>query len=157
GGEPPRPGSTFRNPDLAALLETLAKRDSVASFYKGDVADRIAAAFRAHSGLVTAADLAAYQAREVEPLSFTWHGATVRPPRRTAGGLTTLETLAVLKALGWDQWDANDPRWLRGQLEALRLAWDDRLKYLGDPDQANVPIRRLLSAVHTRELATLVQ
>src|SRR5262249_60185082 len=66
GGEPPRPGSTFRNPDLAALLETLAKRDSVASFYKGDVADRIAAAFRAHSGLVTAADPAAYQARERE-------------------------------------------------------------------------------------------
>src|SRR5262249_6564317 len=94
---------------------------------------------------------------QVEPLSFTWHGATVRTPPPTAGGLTTLETLAVLKALGWDQWDANDPRWLRGQLEALRLAWDDRLKYLGDPDQANVPIRRLLSAGHTRELATLVQ
>ncbi len=157
GGEPPRPGGTFRNPDLARLLETLAKRDSVASFYNGDVADRIAATFREHGGLVTAADLATYQAREVEPLSFTWRGATVRTPPPTAGGLTILEALAMLKALGWDAWDANDPRWLRAQLEALRLAWDDRLKHLGDPDRANVPIGRLLSAGHTREHAKLVQ
>jgi gamma-glutamyltranspeptidase/glutathione hydrolase len=138
-------------------LETLAKRGSAESCYRGDIAAKIAAAFQAHGGLVTAADLAGYHAHEVEPLSFTWRGATVRMPRPTAGGLTILEAPAVLKALGWDTWDDKDDRSLRAQHEALRLAWDDRLKYLGDPQQADVPVSRLLSEQHAESLAATVQ
>src|SRR5579883_535813 len=101
GGGPPAEGGTFKNPELAALLQTLADRGSVATFYKGDIADRIAGAFREHGGLVTAADLAAYKAAEVVPLAFGWNGYTVYTPPPTAGGLTVLQTLAALKALGW--------------------------------------------------------
>src|SRR5205085_9714934 len=97
-------------PDLAARLESLANAGSVESFYKGAIASKIAAAFAAHGGLVTAADLANYRALEVEPLSFTWNGFTVRTPPPTAGGATLLEALGVLKALGWDTWPADDPR-----------------------------------------------
>src|SRR5262249_55688665 len=71
-GQPLKAGTTFRNPDLAKMLETLARRNSVDSFYRGDIARQIAAAFKKHGGLVTAADLAAYQAREVAPLELTW-------------------------------------------------------------------------------------
>ena len=65
GGEPPKVGSPFKNPDLAAMLETLAQRGSVESFYNGDIAAKIATAIRAGGGLVTEADLAAYRAHEV--------------------------------------------------------------------------------------------
>jgi gamma-glutamyltranspeptidase/glutathione hydrolase len=156
GGEPPAAGSTLRNPDLAALLETLAERGSVDSFYRGDIAARIAATFHAHGGLVTEADMAAYRAREVKPLALNWHGATIRTPPPTAGGMTVLEALAVLKTLGWATWDAKDPLLLRAQLEALRLAWDDRLKLLGDPQKVEMPIGRLLSERHAASLAAKV-
>jgi gamma-glutamyltranspeptidase/glutathione hydrolase len=129
----------------------------VEAFYRGDIAAKIAAAFRANGGLVTEADLAAYQARDVEPLSLTWRGATIHTPPPTAGGLTVLEALAVLKSLGWDTWDAKDSRFLFAGLEALRLAWDDRLKLLGDPRKAEVPINRLLSEMHVKTLAGRVE
>src|SRR6185503_12661496 len=77
-GEPFAAGDTFRNPDLAALLATLAQRNSVESFYRGDIAQRIADDFKKHGGLVTAKDLAAYRAREAEPLSLTWRGFEIR-------------------------------------------------------------------------------
>jgi gamma-glutamyltranspeptidase/glutathione hydrolase len=156
GGEPPKAGATLKNPELAALLELLAKHGSVEPFYRGEVAARIAAAFQAHGGLVTTADLAAYRARAVEPLALAWHGHTIRTPPPTAGGLTTLEALAVLKHLGWDRWEATDPRLVRARLEALRLAWDDRLRYLGDPEKAAVPVDRLLSEGHIAGLADKV-
>src|SRR5207248_2072012 len=57
--EPPAIGQVMRNPDLAALLEKLAERNSVDAFYRGDVARTIATEFRKHGGLVTEADLAA--------------------------------------------------------------------------------------------------
>jgi gamma-glutamyltranspeptidase/glutathione hydrolase len=157
GGASPKAGSVMKNTDLAGLLETLAKRGSVESFYRGDIAAKLAAAYRQHGGLVTEADLAAYQAREVDPLTLTWRGATVRTPPPTAGGATVLETLAILKDLGWDQWPADDPRLFRARLEALRLAWDDRLKYFGDPVKGNVRLSRILSTEHATELAAKVQ
>jgi gamma-glutamyltranspeptidase/glutathione hydrolase len=157
GGKPPVVGGTFNNPELAAMLETLASRGSVESFYKGDIAAKIAAAIRAGGGLVTEADLAAYEARVVEPVSFTWKGLTVRTPPPTAGGATTVQTLAILKALKWDKWNQSEPKWLNGQVEALRLAWDDRLRYYGDPTKVDVPLNRLLGESHARELAAIVE
>jgi gamma-glutamyltranspeptidase/glutathione hydrolase len=155
-GEPLNAGSTFRNPDLARLLETLAKRNSVDSFYRGDIGRQIAAAFQKHGGLVTAADLAAYQAREVVPLELTWRGYSIRTAPLTAGGATILQALRILQALGWDQWKAADPRSTHARLEALRLAWDDRLKWFGDPQKVTVPLQRLFSKGHIKELADRV-
>lgn len=152
-GEPPKEGATFRNPDLAAMLEKLAAAGSVEPFYRGEIAERIADAFQKNGGLVTVADLAAYQAREVRPLAFEWNGCSIRTPPPTAGGLTTLEALAILKALGWSEWDAESDRAKRAVLEALRAAWRDRLRWLGDPEKADVPTARLLSVQHVKQLA----
>ncbi|HXG10132.1 MAG TPA: gamma-glutamyltransferase [Gemmataceae bacterium] len=156
-GEPLKPGSTFRNPDLADLLQSLAERKSVEPFYRGDIARRIAAAFRKHGGLVTEKDLAAYQAREVEPLEFSWRGIQVRTAPLTAGGATVLEALAILKALGWEAFPTHDPKALHARLEALRIAWDDRLRLLGDPDQVKVPLERLLSETYAKDMAARVE
>jgi gamma-glutamyltranspeptidase/glutathione hydrolase len=155
-GEPPKAGATLKNPDLAAMLETLAQRGSVESFYRGDIAEKIAAAFRQNGGLVTEADLTAYRAHEVAPLELVWRGYSIRTPPPTAGGLTVLQALATLKALGWEKWPPRDPRARRARLEALRLAWDDRLKLLGDPTKIDVPIARLLGEDHARESAERV-
>ncbi len=156
GGEPLKAGAVLRNPDLAALFDDLAKAKSVEPFYKGAPAKRIAAAFKAGGGLVTAADLAAYRARVVEPLALKWRGFSAHTPPPAAGGATALEALAVLKALGWDDWKADDARSSRAALEALRLAWDDRLRLLGDPGKEEGPARRLLGDDHAKALAERV-
>jgi gamma-glutamyltranspeptidase/glutathione hydrolase len=155
-GEPPKAGTVLRNPDLAALLESLARAKSVEPFYRDEPARRIAAAFQAGGGLVTADDLAAYRARVVEPLRLSWGGFSIHTPPPTAGGATVLQALAILEALGWDGWKADDPRAARAGLEALRLAWDDRLRLLGDPGQEPGPAPRLLGAEHVKRQADQV-
>jgi len=178
-GKPLDRGTAFRNPELADLLETLAKRNSVDSFYRGDIAKQIAREFQKHGGLVTADDLAAYQAREVKPLVLDWNGHAIHTAPLTAGGLTVLQALTTLKAMGWEKQAADDPaaaerhgdrslqRWekqaaddpatAQAVLETLRIAWNDRLTLLGDPSEADVPIARLLSDDYARQSAERVE
>jgi gamma-glutamyltranspeptidase / glutathione hydrolase len=81
GGAPLVEGDTFRNPDLAAMLQKLADKGRVDAFYKGDIADVIAAAFKKNGGLVTAADLAAFEPQEVSSLVLEWQGHAIHTPR----------------------------------------------------------------------------
>ena len=62
-----------------------------------------------------------------------------------------------MKALRWEKWDPAAPKCLAGQLEALRLAWGDRLQYFGDLTKADVPLDRLLSEAHARQSAAKVE
>jgi gamma-glutamyltranspeptidase/glutathione hydrolase len=155
-GLPLPEGALFRNPDLADLLESLAARGSTESFYCGDVARKIAAAFERNGGLVTARDLAAYRARAVEPLVLPWRGWAIHTAPLTAGGLTILQTLRTLEALGWPGWARGAFRVTHARLEVQRLAWQDRLRLLGDPEHARVPVERLLSERHAKDSAARV-
>ena len=151
-GKPLPASERFCNPELADMLATLAKRGSVESFYRGDIAQRIADAFQKNDGLVTAKDLAGYQAREVQPLTLMLGDSTIHTAPLTAGGLTALQALSILSAMKWDRMDAGIPR-THARLEAMRLAWRDRLTLLGDPDFSAVPTAKLLSAEYARECA----
>jgi gamma-glutamyltranspeptidase/glutathione hydrolase len=151
-GEPLAEGATLKNLDLAQMLEELAKAGNVRPFYQGKIAERIAAAFKANDGLVTAADLAGFKAVEVAPLTLNWNGFSIHTPPPTSGGLTYLQALAALKALNWT--GQSDPRiWI----EALRIAWTDRFKYLGDPSQVEVPIAKLLSDEYAKRSAERIR
>jgi gamma-glutamyltranspeptidase/glutathione hydrolase len=155
--ELPKAGTVHRNPQLADLLEKLAEQNSVEAFYRGDIARQVAAAFKCHGGLVTAEDLASYRAREVEPLELCWNGFSIRTAPLTAGGLTVLQALAMLKALAWEKLPRDEPRELHARLECLRVAWDDRLKLFGDPEKSKVLIERLLSEEYAKERAAQVR
>lgn len=154
--QPRQAGEILRNPDLAKLLSTLADRNSVEPFYRGDLAQRIAEAYQKNGGLVTVNDLAAYHAREVAPLDFKWNDFAIFTAPLTAGGLTILEAFSILKALNWGA-EPSAPASTHAQLETLRLAWKDRLELLGDPEKVAVPVARLLSADYARELAAKVE
>jgi len=154
-GEPPPVGERLRNPDLAKLLRTLAERNSVDSFYRGDIAQRLADEFKRNGGLVTEKDLANYHAREVEPLNLRWNEFSVFTAPLTAGGLTVLQALSVLKELKWETM-RDSLTSLHARLEAIRLAWKDRLTLFGDPEIVKVPVRHLLSLDYSRELAAKV-
>jgi len=155
-GEPLAAGEKLRNLDLAKLLRTLAERNSVESFYRGDIAQRLADEFKKNGGLVTAKDLANYHAREVEPLTMKWNDFSVFTAPLTAGGLTVLQALSILKEAKWQT--MNDPLTsAHARLEAIRLAWKDRVTLFGDPEKVKVPVKHLLSAHYVRELAAKVE
>jgi gamma-glutamyltranspeptidase / glutathione hydrolase len=155
-GDAPLPGTMLRNPDLAALLETLAADGSVGRFYDGSIARQIAAAFKKNGGLVTEKDLGAYRAREVTPLEFNWRSYSIRTAPLPAGGASVLQALAILRAVGWERFAAGSPQDLHARLEALRLAWDDRLRLFGDPLHVDVPLDKLLSEAYAKEQAIRV-
>jgi len=140
-----------RNVALLGLLKTLAERNSVESFYNGDIARKIADAFRSNGGLVTVDDLASYRAREVEPLKIEWNGMTVHTAPLTSPGLMLVEAISFLKAVNWQK--LPDLQRLHSKLEALRIAWADRQHNYGDPDQVKVPIARLRSGDHVGGMA----
>jgi gamma-glutamyltranspeptidase/glutathione hydrolase len=155
-GEPYKAGETFRNQDLAKLLAALAKDNSVESFYRGSIAQQIADAFGRNGGLVTANDLAGYRAREIEPLRLDWKGFSIFTAPLTAGGLTVFQALSILKALKWDGLPPNTARAHR-RVEALRVAWRDRLEFLGDPDKSRVPVQGLLSEASSHKIAQEIE
>ncbi len=143
GGRAPEEGEVWHNRDLARLLRVLAKDNSAEAFYHGPIARQIAAAFYESGGLLTADDLAAYRAVEVEPIELRQGAFSIYTAPLTAGGFTSMEALGILQAL---QWKALPPdRRAHARIEALRLAWADRLNLLGDPSFSSVPAVELLS------------
>ncbi len=138
------PTDLRRNAALTGLFKTLAARNSGETFYRGDLAEKIAAAFRQNGGLVTTADLAAFRARELAPLALEmWNGLTVHTAPLPASGLVLLEAFAALKALDWPK--LPPPARLQAKVEALRIGWADRLATFGDPDHVKVPVEKILS------------
>lgn len=145
------PRQKQRNLALARLLKTIAARNSADSFYRGDIADTIAAAFQKNGGLVTKADLAAYRAHELAPLSIGWNGLVAHTVPLPSTGLLMLEAMAILKALDWPKLSA--PQRLHAKLEALRIAWADRTRHFGDPEVVPVPVEQLISPAYAGEMA----
>lgn len=157
-GQPLAAADRYANPDVARMLESLAKDNSVEAFYRGEIGKQIAAAFAKNGGLVTAADMAAYQAREVEPLPlFFGEGWMIFTAPLTAGGATVLEALAILQESSWTRRDPDSPDTAQLQVEALRFAWQDRLQLLGDPEHTAAPLARLLSNEYVRGAADEIE
>lgn len=154
-GDPPKASETFRNPDLAELLTTLARANSVTAFYRGDIAQRIADGFRKNGGLVTAEDLGVYEAKFVPPLTLSWADKVIHTAPLTAGGLSVLQMLQLMKVLDESSLPEGLPR-THARVEAMRLVWRDRLTLLGDPNHSKIPIDHLLSEDSARTSAELV-
>ena len=150
-GRPPVAGDTLRQEDLARTLELIAD-SGAATFYRGGIADRIVQQMARSGGIITRADLAAYQAKWRDPLETTyrgWHVIGMPPP--SSGGVTVAEILNVLE--GYDPLPAfGTAPLLHLWIEAMRRAFTDRNRYLGDPDFAPMPIDRLTSKAYAAGL-----
>ena len=155
-GEAPARGSRFRQPDLARTLEAISE-SGAAGFYTGWVADSIAAEMRRGGGLITKADLAAYEAVWREPIEIDYRGWTlISMPPPSSGGVTMGQILNIVEswelgALGW-----HSPQAIHLAVEAMRRAYADRNFYLGDPDFVAMPIDRLLSQSYADSLADTI-
>ena len=140
-------------PDLAKSLRAIAT-DGPDAFYTGWIADLIAEDMAANGGLITKADLAAYKAKERTPVTGKFLGYDlISMPPPSSGGTALIETLNVLEAAGIQKKPRGSPEALHLVAEAMRRAYLDRARFLGDPDFVEVPVARLTSKSHARTLA----
>lgn len=146
GGEPLAVGETLRNPALAAILREIAERGSEALRH-GPIAEDLVARVQGHAerpGSLSLADLAGYEARRREALCSPWRAYRVCGfPPPSSGHLTVMQILGLLERLpAVDPLDAegvpSEP-WLHQFLEASRLAFADRNRYIADPDFVDAP------------------
>ncbi|MEX0891098.1 MAG: gamma-glutamyltransferase [Gemmatimonadota bacterium] len=147
-GRPPRAGSTWRNPELAAVLERIAE-EGPAGFYEGETARLIVAEMARGNGIIALADLAAYEAHWREPVAFDYRGhRVISMPPPSSGGITLALMANILE--GWEPADFGwrDARWLHLEAEAMRRAFADRNHYLGDSDFVDFPRERLVSQAY---------
>jgi gamma-glutamyltranspeptidase/glutathione hydrolase len=155
-GTPWQEGDRLVLPDLARSLSAIAA-DGPDAFYKGWIADRIAADMAAHGGLITKADLARYQAKTRTPIRTTFLGYDILSmPPPSSGGVTLAEMLNMLELLHIERTTRLSPAAIHLMVEAMRRAYLDRARYLGDPDFTRIPIKTLVSKMHARELAATI-
>lgn len=158
-GSPQPVGATVRNPALAATLEAIA-RNGAEVFYRGDRAERIAAAVAAATPRpkpMTASDLAAYSATERPPVCGSYRGYRIcgmGPP--SSGGIAVLETLGMLERFDLTALGARNPVTWHLFLEAQRLAYADRELYIADSDFVSVPVRGLIDPAYLAERSKLI-
>jgi gamma-glutamyltranspeptidase / glutathione hydrolase len=142
--ETARYGDMLVQPELAVTLKRIRDRGA-SDFYEGETAQKLAAAMAAHGGLITLADLKAYQAVEQEPLRGRYHGdEIITAPPPSAGGVGLLQMLGMLEGSGYEKAGPGSAAAIHYVTEVMRRAYADRSEYFGDPDFYQVPVRKLL-------------
>jgi gamma-glutamyltranspeptidase/glutathione hydrolase len=147
GGHAPDSGATLVQADLARTLQTLAD-SGPGTFYTGWIADSIVAEMGRGGGLITRADLAAYEPHWRDPVTFTYRGYTVLSMApASSGGITLALILNMLE--GTDSLPAfGSAAQVHLLTEAMRRAFADRNHYLGDPAYVTMPIEALVSQAY---------
>ena len=171
-GRVPAIGEIFRQPNLAATLRAIAAAERAAldkgadrvkaieagrdEFYKGSVGRRIAAAVQADGGLLSYEDLTTYRGRLEAAVTTRFQGYDVHKAGFWSQGPTLLMTLNILEASGIDRMRHGSEQYLHTLVEAIKLAFNDRNAWFGDPLFADIPAEGLLSRSYATERAALI-
>lgn len=150
-GRPPLEGEVVGLPKLAETLETVAQKGRE-GFYEGPVAAEIAAAVQRAGGLLTAADLASHSSDWVAPISTTYRGLECYQHPPNSQGFTHLMMLNILEGFDLSAMGEDSAQYLHTLVEATKLSFADRDRYLTDPDFADIPLAELLSKEYAAEL-----
>lgn len=153
GGRAPHAGEILVQSDLARSLSTLAEGGREA-FYSGPIAAEMARASQAKGGLLTAEDLAGSHAEWVVPLAVEYRGLRVFQCPPNSQGMATLMALQILA--GFDLAGASEADRLHYMVEAKKLAFADRDRYVTDPRFAPAPVDRLLDPAYAAERRGLI-
>jgi gamma-glutamyltranspeptidase/glutathione hydrolase len=150
-GRAPAAGEVFRNPALASTLDRLAKggRDA---FYRGAVANAIAADMRKRNGLLTEGDLTAHRSDWLDPIATSYRDYQVLELPPNTQGITALQMLNILEGFDLKALGHNSAEYLHLLVEAKRIAFADRDAWLADDD--SVPpdvLKRMLSKEYAAE------
>lgn len=166
GGQPPAVGSTLRNPQLARTYQELGAK-GIGAIYHGDIGADIVRTVRrppvdpaatrvVRTGDLTTADLAAYTAKKQAPTHTAYRGLDVYGPApSSSGGTTVAEALNILQHT--DLRNASQVQYLHHYIEASRIAFADRGRWVGDPAFEQVPTAGLTSQRFAASRACLIK
>ena len=146
-GQVPAAGFVRKQPALARTLETLAARGP-RDFYEGHLARQLAQGLHAAGSPLTAQDLALTRARTEPPLAMAYRGGELLAHQPPTQGMTTLQIMGLLQRFDLQSMTEGSADHYHLLVEAVKQAFLDRNRYLGDPAFAEVPVTRLLSAPH---------
>ncbi|MGQ0736766.1 MAG: gamma-glutamyltransferase [Acidobacteriota bacterium] len=172
-GKPLAAGETFRNPDYAATLRKLVEAEHQAKakgasrsaaikaafdrFYKGDIAQEFDRFFRANGGILTAADLAAYEPKWTEPLHTTYRGHDVYSnPSTSRGGFEVLMQANLVEGFDVKSFGPGSAKTLHAVIEAIKVAKSDIYRFVADPKFTEIPVAGLLSKDYAARRRTLI-
>lgn len=172
GHRVPEPGEMFRQPNLAATLRAIAAAETAHFkkhknraaairagrdlFYKGDVARRIVEANRAAGGVFTVEDMANYQGRIEKPATTTYRGYQIYKAGPWNQGPALLQALNILEGFDLAEMGHLSTEYIHMVTEAIKLAYDDRDAFYGDPDFVKVPMQGLLSKDYAQQRRQLI-
>jgi len=147
-GKPLRDGDTLVQTDLAATLTAISTQGP-RGFYEGPVAERLAKAVVDAGGIMTPDDLKSYQAVTRAPVRGSYRGFDiVSMPPPSSGGVVLLETLNILEGFPMSDMKQGSAPSLHVMIEAMKRAYADRARYLGDPDFISAPVAILMSKAY---------
>ncbi|BDF94918.1 gamma-glutamyltransferase [Pseudoalteromonas sp. KAN5] len=147
----------FKQPELAATLKRIRDQGK-AGFYEGETAKIIADFMSEHGGIITAADLKAYQAKSRTPMKATWNGYEVlTSPPPSSGGIAIVQWLKMYEltkpAAGLEH---NSTGYIHLLAEIGKRVFADRAEYLGDPDFFDVPKAELIASDYLKKRSSTI-
>lgn len=149
-------GDKLVQSDLAVTLEAVAAQGP-RGFYEGPIAEKLASGIRAAGGIITTDDLKNYRAVARQPVRGTYRGYDiVSMPLPSSGGTVLIETLNILEGYKLHDMGAGSVDTLHVMIEAMKRAYADRARYLGDPAFVNAPLHELTAKDYaTRQRASI--
>ncbi|MBC8167093.1 MAG: gamma-glutamyltransferase, partial [Bryobacteraceae bacterium] len=154
---PLKQSEILKQPDLARTIRRLRQR-GWREFYEGETARLIDTDMRSHGGTITLADLKSYIAHDLPPLEGSYRGYKLLTiPPSSSGGIALLEMLNVLETFSMPVGEEGSFRSRHLQVEAMRRAFRDRSEFAADPAFFPIPVDRLISKEHGREIAGGIQ
>ena len=150
-GRPLQMGDRLAMPALGQTLRRIAEGGPDA-FYRGEIAERACAYLHERGGLLTPDDFAANETTWVAPITTSYRGRTACQLPPNTQGFAALQMLGILDGLDIAALGDSSAAYVHTLAEAARLAFQDRDRYLSDPDFVDIPLERLLSPEHASEL-----
>ena len=154
-GQAPKAGERVVLPDHAKTLCRIAATKGEA-FYRGDIAERIAAHAKATGGLMTVEDLESHHPDWVEPLSIDYHGVSLHEIPPNGQGIAALIMLGILRHKNIRDFPVDSADSLHLQIEAMKLAFADGYRYIADPASMDISPKSLLDPGYLAERARLI-
>ena len=151
-GYPPQPGARVIQRDLADTLERIG-REGRDALHRGEIAAAIDEEMKRNDGVLSAQDLADYEAQVLDPARTSYRGYELLGTPAPAGTITTLQTLNILESFDLGRLTHGSPEHLHLFIESARHAFADRYSFAGDPDFDPAPLEGILSREYAREIA----
>lgn len=155
GGQPPKKGDIFKNPDLSRTYEILAEKGRDA-YYRGELS-QVMASFCTRVGcFLTAKDFADHTSTWVEPVSTSYRGYDVWELPPNGQGIAVLQMLNLLEPYDLTSMGHNSGEYLHRLIEAKKIAYEDRARFYADSDFVRVPVSTLISKAYSDERRKLL-